>query len=156
MEDGDVARALGHIPAGLFIVTALEGEKKDGYLASWVQQASFDPLLISLALKEGRPCYGPIAAGGIFAVNVVGEHETDYLKHFWKGYRESPFDKIPHKITHEGALLIQGAKSAMVCRAHSFASPGDHKIVFARVLQSHVMDEVARVKVHLRKSGLTY
>ena len=44
----DKAQAVGHIPSGLFIVTTTDGGKKDGYLASWVQQVSFEPLVLSL------------------------------------------------------------------------------------------------------------
>ena len=58
--------AIGHIPSGLFIVCAKDDEKIDGYLASWVQQVSFDPLLISLAIKPGRPVYDLIINGGVF------------------------------------------------------------------------------------------
>ena len=36
------AKAVGHIPSGLFVTCVKDGEQKDGYLASWVQQISFD------------------------------------------------------------------------------------------------------------------
>ena len=153
---GDISQSVGHIPGGLFIVTVVDGEQKEGYLASWIQQASFNPLLISLAIKEGRPCYAAVMGGGIFAVNVVGKHEADYLKHFWKGYETSPFNAIGHTISSEGALIMDKAKSAMVCRLHSHTKPGDHDIVFAEVLNSYTMNEGVKSKVHVRKSGMDY
>ena len=152
----DIAMAVGHIPAGLFIVTTVEGDKKDGLLASWIQQASFDPLIISLAIKNRRVCYPFISQGGIFTVNIVGDGRADYLKHFWKGYDTSPFENIDHEITQEKGLVIKDARSAMVCRKVSQVRPGDHEIIFAEVLNSYVFNSSATSKVHMRKTGLTY
>jgi hypothetical protein len=39
----EIGEALGRIPSGVFIATAEEGSEKVGMLASWVQQAGFDP-----------------------------------------------------------------------------------------------------------------
>jgi hypothetical protein len=50
----DWARALGRIPSGLFILTARFEDQSTGMLASWVQQVSFDPPLVSVAVKKGR------------------------------------------------------------------------------------------------------
>ena len=152
----DIAESVGHIPAGLFIVTIVEGDKKEGFLASWIQQASFDPLIISLAVKDDRICYPSILQGGIFTVNIVGDGRADYLKHFWKGYESSPFEDIDHEITQDGGLVIKGARSAMICRRVSQFRPGDHEIIFAKVLNSYVFNSSATSKVHLRKTGLTY
>lgn len=57
MDEKEKALAVGHIPSGLFVVAIKDGENKDGYLASWVQQVSFKPLLVSLAISPSRPGY---------------------------------------------------------------------------------------------------
>ncbi len=156
----DVATAVGHIPSGLFIVTVMDAEtrKIDGYLASWVQQVSFNPLLISLAIKPGRPAYDLIKSGKVFTVNVVGDHDKTYLKHFWKGYdpNSNPFKDINHTIsTHGGVILLQ-AKSAIECQMVESLKPGDHEILIAKVLSSTHMTEEARPMVHIRKTGMDY
>lgn len=152
----DIAAAVGHIPSGLFIVTTTEGDKKDGYLASWVQQVSFKPLVVAIAVRAGRPGYEHITAGKPFTINVVGEHETQYLRHFWKGYEQSPFGEIEHFVNDKGGLVIKGAKSAITCKMISKFEPGDHEVVFAEVLASNVNETEAKPKVHIRKSGLDY
>ena len=70
MSETDKATAVGHIPSGLFIITAKDGDTNtiDGYLGSWVQQVSFEPLLLSLCVKEGRPAYDAIMAGDLFTM----------------------------------------------------------------------------------------
>jgi 3-hydroxy-9,10-secoandrosta-1,3,5(10)-triene-9,17-dione monooxygenase reductase component len=155
----DTAVAVGHIPSGLFIVTVSDSSGLiDGYLASWVQQVSFSPLLISLAIKPGRPAYDLIKEGHIFSVNIVGEHEKSYLKHFWKGYdpNSNPFKELNTLTTELGGVLLKDAKSSLECRLVSAILPGDHEVIIAEVLASHIHSEEAKSMVHLRKSGLNY
>tara|TARA_X000000950_G_scaffold275899_1_gene362950 strand:+ start:1805 stop:2287 length:483 start_codon:yes stop_codon:yes gene_type:complete len=160
MHAEEIAKAVGHIPSGLFVITSTEGELVQGYLASWVQQVSFNPLVVSFAINDSRPGYKSIKSGSPFSINVVGDHNMNYLKHFWKGYspEENPFanGEIPHAHSEEGAPMITDAKSSICCEFLSSEKPGDHEVVFARVLSSHVHDEESKPKVHIRKSGLDY
>lgn len=160
MLHSDLATAVGHIPSGLFIVSVMDPETKkiDGYLASWVQQVSFNPLLISLAIKPGRPAYDLIKSGKVFSVNVVGDHDKTYLRHFWKGYdpNSNPFDELNHTIAPHGGVVLLQAKSSMECQLVESLKPGDHEVVIAKVLSSAHMAEEARPMVHVRKTGTDY
>lgn len=158
MDKQSVAKAVGHIPSGLFIVAVKDGEQMDGYLASWVQQISFEPLLISFTIKADRPGYKAITSGQVFTINIVGEHDTQYMRHFWSGYepQNSPFKQIPHKISAQGGLVIDAAKSAIDCKFVSKSKPGDHEVIIAQVVGSTVNNDEAKPKVHIRKSGLDY
>ncbi len=157
---GDKAIAVGHIPSGLFIVTVQDpaNGKIDGYLASWIQQVSFNPLIVSLAIKPGRPAYDLIKSGNKFAINVVGDHDKTFLKHFWKGYdpQSNPFQEIPFEIGQNGGVILKQAKSAIECELMEGVKPGDHDLVFARVLSSYLMNDESKPVVHLRKSGNDY
>lgn len=148
--------AVGHIPSGLFIVCTKDGDQKEGFLASWVQQVSFDPLLVSFAIKPDRRPYAAIVSGQVFTINIVGEHATQYLKPFWSGYGENPFADIDHQVSPRGGILIEAAKSVIEARMVSQFQPGDHQIIVAEVLDSHVFHRESRPKVHIRKSGLDY
>jgi flavin reductase (DIM6/NTAB) family NADH-FMN oxidoreductase RutF len=160
MLHNEKATSVGHIPSGLFIVAVQDPASQviDGYLASWVQQVSFEPLIISLAVKPGRPAYELIKAGKTFAVNIIGDHDKSYLKHFWKGYdpANNPFLELPHELGQHGGVILQQAKSAIECQLIESLTPGDHEIVFAKVVSSYVMSEEAKPLVHVRKSGTDY
>jgi flavin reductase (DIM6/NTAB) family NADH-FMN oxidoreductase RutF len=123
-----------------------------------VQQVSFNPLIIAIAIKPGRPAYDLIKAGNVFAVNIAGDHEKSYLKHFWKGYdpATNPFAELPHTMGEFGGLVLTQAKSSLECKILSTVRPGDHEVVFAEVLASHVHSEDAKPMVHIRKSGKDY
>ena len=156
----DKAVAVGQIPSGLFIVAVQDPASNtiDGYLASWIQQVSFEPLMLSMAIKPGRPAYDLIKSGKPFAVNVVGDHDKTFLKHFWKGYdaADNPFSTIPYEIGENGGVLLKQAKSAMECRLVSAAQPGDHEVFFVSVLSSYQFSEEGKPMTHIRKSGASY
>lgn len=152
--------AVGHIPSGLFIVVVKDQNSQiiDGYLASWVQQVSFTPMMISIAIKPGRPAYDLIKKGNVFSINVVGEHEKSFLKYFWKGYdpENNPFNELKTIISELGSVILLDAKSTMECKMIGSYVPGDHEVIFAEVVASHVHEESTKPLVHLRKSGANY
>jgi flavin reductase (DIM6/NTAB) family NADH-FMN oxidoreductase RutF len=154
----EAAGAVGKIPSGLFIVVARSDNKVDGFLGSFIQQVSMDPLRISLAIKPGRPAYDMIQSGGLFTVNIVGEHDSSFLKHFWRGYDpdNSPFSELSHHDGSGGGLVLDAALAAMECRRVESFSPGDHDLVIADVLSSTILSEEAKPLVHIRKHGLSY
>ncbi|MCP4757536.1 MAG: flavin reductase family protein [Proteobacteria bacterium] len=161
MENIDTqASAVGHIPSGLFVVCAQDPESGsiDGYLASWVQQVSFEPLMIALAVKPGRPAYGRIMDGKVFSVNVVGEHDSSYMKRFWHGYDpdDNPFDTLETERGRYGGIILKAAKSTLECKRRSSARPGDHEVVFAEVLGDTIRHHESRPLVHIRESGTSY
>lgn len=154
------AASVGHIPSGLFVVCAQHPGTQvvEGYLASWVQQVSFEPLMVSLAIKPGRPACDLILQGNVFTVNVIGDHDNGYVRHFWSGYdpESNPFDSLALRRGRSGGIVLEAAKSAMECGLHSSTQPGDHIVVIARVLDCYVLNELARPLVHIRETGLTY
>jgi len=160
MLQDDKAVAVGLIPSGLFIVAVYDPETQatDGYLASWIQQVSFNPLVVALAIKPGRPAYELIKAGHPFAINIVGDSEKTFLKHFWKGYDPglNPFNELPHHFGEFKGLILDQAKAALECVITGSTKPGDHEVIFAEVKASHVMNLESKPVVHIRKSGADY
>lgn len=160
MLHSDKAIAVGHIPSGLFIVAVQDPKTGlcDGYLGSWIQQVSFKPLLISMAIKPGRPAYDLIKAGHAFAINIVGDQDKSFMKHFWKGYdpAQNPFAEIPFEIGVNGGVIMKGSKSAVECKLVSSITPGDHEIMIVEVLSSYIQNEEAKPLTHVRKSGADY
>src|SRR3954462_11712496 len=85
-DEKALAAALGRIPSGLFVVTARQNDQETGMLASWVQQCSFDPPQVSVAVQRDRFVHDLLDDGAAFAVNVLAAGQTDLLKHFGKGF----------------------------------------------------------------------
>jgi flavin reductase (DIM6/NTAB) family NADH-FMN oxidoreductase RutF len=151
------APAVGKIPSGLFIITTVLDGRKEGFLGSWVQQASFSPLLIGIALKPGRACHAAIKAHGRFCVNIVGQNNGGLMKPFWT-FKEGvdPFETLEHRITSRGNVVMGNAMAYLECEARSFALPGDHEIVFAEVVDNQILQPEDKPLTHVRKGGLGY
>jgi len=156
----EALRAVGHIPSGLYIVVVEDRDSGviDGFLGSWIQQISFIPPLVTMGMKPGRPAYDLISKGVPFSINIVGEHDKSFLKHFWKGYdpAENPFKELGLQRFESGTVFLNQAKSALECQLVSSSKPGDHDLVVAEVLASFIISEEAKSMVHLRKTGASY
>ena len=148
---------MGKITSGLFIVTAVMGDRREGYLASWIQQTSFSPLMISIAVKPGRPCYDIIKSHGRFCVNVIGQKNGGLMRPFWSPDGKSdPFVGLENFISQRGNIVLRGAMSAIECELREAATPGDHEIIFADVVEGHILQSEDKPLAHVRKSALGY
>src|SRR5262249_31596341 len=89
-EQGDpreaLAATLGRVPSGLFILTARRDQAETGLLASWVQQCSFDPPRVSVALRRDRVVAGWLVDGALFALNVLGGGQSNLVSHVARGF----------------------------------------------------------------------
>ncbi|MEO7958063.1 MAG: flavin reductase family protein [Fibrobacteria bacterium] len=158
MEDvSTLAAAVGKIPSGLFVVTTVLHGRKEGYLGSWIQQASFSPLLISIAIRPGRPCYDAIKNHGRFCVNVIGAKNGGVMKPFWNPESSpDPFAGLEQETTARGNVVLKNGLAAFECELRSSITPGDHEIIYAEVVAGHLIQLEDKPLTHVRKSGLSY
>src|SRR5262245_54074056 len=135
-EDQALAAALGRVPSGLFVLTVRQGDQETGMLASWVQQCSFDPPQVSVAVQRGRYVYGLLADGAAFAVNVLAAGQTDLLKHFGKGFGpgEPAFTGLAVDRTPTGVAVLTAALAHLDCRVAGRFAAGDHDLVIGEVV----------------------
>jgi hypothetical protein len=83
----DLDKALGRISGGLYIITAKKGDIKGAMLASWVSQASFQPLGFTVAVAKDRAIESLMQVGDRFVLNVLEEGNYQALmKHFLKRF----------------------------------------------------------------------
>ena len=85
---------LGRVPSGVFILTIGTGARSTGMLTSWVMQAAFEPPMVSVAVKLGRYVCDWLTAGEPFVLNLVGESQKQFLKHFGKGFEPGSPDTV--------------------------------------------------------------
>ena len=149
--------ALGRIPSGLFIVTARQGGQETGLLASWVQQCSFDPPQLTLAVRHGRDLNDGLTEGAAFTVNILTEDQTDMIAHFGRGFGpgESPFDGVEIDRPGGGPAVLKEALAYLECRVAGRLAVGDHDVIVGTVVAGDLLNEDAPM-VHVRKNGAHY
>lgn len=152
-----LARALGRIPSGLFVVTTLDGDQPLGFIASLVQQFGFEPPTVAVAVGKDRDHLAAIRASGRFAVSVVDDSSKGVLAPFFGKTPEgkTPFDVLAHSASANGCAVLDEALACFECEVSGEHETGDHVVVFGRVTEGRLARE-GDPKVHLRKNGLSY
>jgi len=149
--------ALGRIVSGMFIITAGQGENETGMLASWVQQCSFDPPLVSVALRKGREIASWLPEGARFIVNILDDTQTDMLIHFGRGFseKEPAFADVDVERMDGSPPILKDALAFLDCRVANRCTTGDHELIIGQVVAGRLLGE-GHPMVHVRKSGGHY
>lgn len=156
-ESKHLYAALGRVPSGLFVLTLSHGDIETGMLASWVQQCSFEPPLVSVALQRGREIAGLLTADAVFTLNILDDSQTDMIAHFGKGpARGEPiFNGLEVLRGEGGGPVLSEALGFFNCKVTSRFSAGDHDLLVAQVIGGRLLNE-GQPMVHVRKSASHY
>lgn len=157
MSEQDYLTALGRTPSGLFIVTSAANGRQAAFLGSFVQQASFSPLIFSVAVHPERYPYELMSQSKKFGLSLVGENDQILLKKFAKGHgpESDPISEVSFEVV-EGVPLLKDALGGAVFEIIDESKPGDHVIVFGQVLAGRLYDAERKPWVHVRKSAKNY
>jgi len=159
MNDAEkqLAAALGRVPSGIFVLTIANGDMETGMLASWVQQCSFKPLRVSVALQPGREIAQALVPGAEFVLNILESSQTDMVAHFGKGFAPGAPAFNGLEVRREGvpAPVLSEALAYIACQVVDRVTAGDHDLVIADVRGGQLLDE-GQPMVHIRKNGTHY
>jgi len=157
--DSDLDKALGRLSGGLYIITAQKGEVSGAMLASWVTQASFKPLGLTIAVAKDRAIESMMHAGDKFVLNVLeeGNYQT-LMRHFLKRFAPGAdrFAGVKTQPATNGSPILTDALAYMECEVVSRMELSDHHIVYALVDNGRVSNPDALPAVHHRKVGNHY
>lgn len=157
--DADLDKALGRISGGLYIITAARGEVKSAMLASWVTQASFKPLGLTIAVAKDRAIESLMQVGDRFVLNVLEEgNYQSLMKHFLKRFPPGAdrFAGVKTQSAENGSPILTDALAYIECRVASRMELSDHWVVYATVDAGRVSKSEALTAVHHRKVGNHY
>ncbi len=150
MDKAVVGPAIGKLPSSLAILTCGE----HAMLASWIQQASFDPLILTVAIKSGRPMLVTVATAKSFALSLLAEDSNALMTVFAKG-EDGALAKVAHAPSPSGHPILKDALAWLECRVRQTVPTGDHVLVVAEVIGGAIQRE-GKPRVHLRRNGFSY
>ncbi|MEQ9553444.1 MAG: diflavin flavoprotein [Coleofasciculus sp. G3-WIS-01] len=157
--DSDLDKALGRISGGLYIITAQKGDIKSAMLASWVSQASFKPLGLTIAVAKDRAIESLMQVSDRFVLNILEEGNYQALmKHFLKRFPPGAdrFEGVKTQTATNGSPILTDALAYVECKVESRMELSDHWIVYASVDAGRVSKADALTAVHHRKVGNYY
>jgi flavin reductase (DIM6/NTAB) family NADH-FMN oxidoreductase RutF len=148
--------ALGRIPSGLFAAGAILDGRRVGILCSFVEQAGFEPPMISVALGVDRPLRAAVERGGMFSLNVLGAEDKKLLAAFASGREGDPFAAFTLVENAHGLPQLADALAWLACRPCGSVAAGDHVVYVAEVIEGCLHRAAGEPMIRLRKNGLTY
>lgn len=155
-----IGPVLGRVPSGLFIVSAADGAGREtAMLASWVQQASFDPPAVTVAVNSQRFLNEWLDRHPRLAVSILGESQRSLLKLFGKGFEpdEPAFAGVNVVRGATGLPLLADCLGSLEGHVAGRMASGDHVIYLVEITSARAGVEVAaEPAVHVRKNGLRY
>ncbi|MCG9891662.1 MAG: diflavin flavoprotein [Thermosynechococcaceae cyanobacterium MS004] len=157
--NSDLEKALGRLSGGLYIITAQKGDVAGAMLASWVVQASLEPLGFSIAVAKDRAIESLMQVGDRFVLNVLeeGKH-LGLMKHFLKRFAPGAdrFAGINTQTARNGAPILTDALAYLECQVTSRMECSDHWVVYSQVTAGRVSNPEGITAVHHRKVGTYY
>ncbi|MEM9005673.1 MAG: diflavin flavoprotein [Cyanobacteria bacterium P01_F01_bin.86] len=155
----EMEKALGRISSGLYIITAKKSEVTSAMLASWVSQASFQPLGFTVAVAKDRAIESLMQVGDKFVLNILEEgNYATLMKHFLKRFPPGGdrFAGIRTRPAENGSPILADALAYLECTVVSRMEVSDHWIVYSRVQGGKVSNPDGMTAVHHRKVGTYY
>ena len=153
-----IGKALGRVPSGVFILTARQNDQASAMMASWVQQASFQPPTVSIAIAKDRPIFELIRASKQCVLSVVPENDTSLMKRYARGVKsgEDPFSGVKTIETTIGIPALAAALAYLELRVVQTCDfGGDHDLVIAEVTNGKLLRDGTSF-THLRGNGFHY
>lgn len=157
--DADLDKALGRLSGGLYIVTAQKAENRSAMLASWVAQASFKPLGLTIAVAKDRAIESLLRVGDTFVLNVLEEgNYQPLMKHFLKRFAPGSdrFEGVKIQTAQNGSPILTDALAYLECKVQTRMECSDHWLVYASVDLGRLSSAEAMTAVHHRKVGNHY
>jgi flavin reductase (DIM6/NTAB) family NADH-FMN oxidoreductase RutF len=157
--DNELNKAMGRLSGGLYLITAKKGENTGAMLASWVNQASFEPPGFSVAVAKDRAIESLMQVHDAFVLNILEEENYQSLmKHFLKRFPPGAdrFAGVKTQTAENGSPILTEALAYLECEVVSRMECSDHWIVYSKVSTGRVSHPDALTAVHHRKVGNYY
>lgn len=127
-------RILGHLAAGVTVVTATEPDGTiRGLTASALCPVSLDPPLVLVCVSRSARTHDCIDRAGTFAVSILGEETEVVARQFAEDSAGGKFEGLAHRTEATGAPVLEDALAWVDCTLWASYDGGDHTIFVGRV-----------------------
>jgi flavin reductase (DIM6/NTAB) family NADH-FMN oxidoreductase RutF len=141
----EIAALFHRLSYGVYVVGVAAGDRRDGFTAAWVMQASFDPLLLALSINPDNASYELLHEGGGFTVNILKQGQLELARLFGtrSGRNEDKLAGIRWRPGRTGAPILEQALAYFDCQLSGRHRAGDHELVLGRVVEGKILDPTA-------------
>ena len=135
IEAAEFRRILGHLAAGVAVVTAPDpGGEPRGLTANAVTSVSLDPPLVLVCVDRTSETHDCIDRAGAFAISFLTEEGETLARRFASGSGGEKFDGVAYRSELTGAPILEEALGWIDCRTWATYDGGDHTIFVGEVM----------------------
>lgn len=126
-------QAVNRVLGSACIISVKLGERHQGFLSSWVSQASFAPPGLTLAIPKDYA--GMLLDTSAFVLNILQEDSKTLQRAFQTAPQPGVdrFAEWPTQVAENGCLVLDDALAYLECRATSSIEAGDHMLIYAQI-----------------------
>ena len=155
-EQTQLGKALGKIASGLYILTARRDGAPLGMLCSFVEQAGFEPPMVSVAVGLGRPVTAALDGAGLFGLNILSKSNGALMKTFARPNPPDAFTTHPLATNRFDLPQFSEAWAFLACKVTGSVRTGDHIVYVAEVLDGTLQQEHEEPMIRVRAHGFGY
>ena len=135
---------IGHFATGVTVITTAAGDQLHGMTANAVSSLSLDPVMVLICVDKTTHTHRVLDEGGVFAVNMLGEHQEAVSRIFAKkGEPETgTLRGQPFRLGETGAPILSDCLAFLECRVAGTFDGGDHTIFLGQVVSEGVVEEM--------------
>lgn len=142
MDDTAASTLFAWLDRELWLVTARDGPRRGGLIATFVNQATIVPELprVLVGLAKKHYTWELVEASGEFALHLLGEAHLDWVWHFGlqSGHDRDKFKGLPVRAAATGSPILDGAIGWLDCRVEDRLHTGDRTVYLGEVVQARV------------------
>jgi flavin reductase (DIM6/NTAB) family NADH-FMN oxidoreductase RutF len=151
-----IGPALGKVTSGIYVATAAHDGARIGMLASFIEQAAFEPPMVSMAVGRERPILAALDGAGVFGINVLGKHNHPLVRSFVKPQDGDPFEGHALVANAHNVPQFADAMAFLICKVAGKVVAGDHWLYLAEVIDGALQHEHEHPMFRIRRNGFDY
>ena len=123
-------QAFQRIATNVAVITTQDGDVLHGMTANAWSEGT-DPPLVLLTLRREAKTYKLIKSSGVFAVNLLNEHQEDLAIRFAKPKQQTGevFEGIGYRTEATGSPILDGCVAFFDCEVEGYYPFGNYDIV---------------------------
>lgn len=134
----DIFRSISY---GVYIVSAMDGNRPTGCVANSIMQITSSPATIALSMNHDNYTHSCIAGSGRFAFSILSEHSSAQLIGtfgFSSGRDTDKFREIDYEMIHD-LPVVKDSCGYVICRVIDRMETPTHTVFLAQVEEGDVL-----------------
>jgi len=139
------------------IVSAGTGNATVGATVTWFTQTSFEPPLVTLAVKADSRLYEAIKENMNLVISLVKKDDKGLAGAFFKPgtWEGDKFGGFPARSYKRGGAILEASPAWLACSVKQIVELGDHHVVITQVIDTGIHNEEEKAMC-LSETGWQY